>query len=56
MSYIIGLAGYFGSGKFTYSKVLSNVLNAPVICQDAFYIRKEAMMDICMDVNNFDLP
>jgi uridine kinase len=56
MSYIIGVAGYSGSGKSTFSKVLSNVLNVPVICQDAFYIGKEAMMDRCLDVNNFDLP
>lgn len=56
MNYIIGVAGYSGSGKSTFSKVLSNVLNVPVICQDAFYIGKEAMMDRCLDVNNFDLP
>lgn len=55
MSYIIGAAGYSGSGKSTIPRALSNVLNFPFICQNAFYIRSEAIMNRCGDLKNFDL-
>lgn len=50
----IGVCGLSGSGKTTFSEMLANHLNCPLIAQDSFYIGKEQMLSAGLSANNFD--
>lgn len=50
----IGVCGLSGSGKTTFSEMLANQLNCPLIAQDSFYIGKEQMLSAGLSANNFD--
>jgi len=56
---IIGVAGGSGSGKTTFSRMLSEVLGAPIvslIAQDNYYIDQSAKFDHDGGSVNFDHP
>jgi uridine kinase len=54
MKVIIGVSGYSGSGKTTFTKLLAKRLTASVILQDDFYIGANAMVGQDSFVANFD--
>ena len=56
MNLIIGVAGFSGSGKSTFSKLLSEALDCPIVSQDDFYLGRAGMVLRGMDGNNFDVP
>ena len=54
MKAIIGVSGYSGSGKTTFTKLLAKKLTASVISQDDFYIGANAMVGQDSFMANFD--
>ena len=54
MKVIIGVSGYSGSGKTTFTNLLAKRLMANVISQDDFYIGANAMVGKNSSMVNFD--
>ena len=54
MKVIIGVSGYSGSGKTTFTKLLAKRLSASIISQDDFYVGKKAMVAQDSFMTNFD--
>jgi uridine kinase len=54
MKVIIGVCGYSGSGKTTFTKLLAERIKASVISQDDFYIGANAIVNENSSGTNFD--